>query len=284
MWDLKGRTALLTGAAGGIGPFIARALAEQGLNLVLASRSGDELDSLLSDILEMNVEAIRVETDIRNVAALDALVRSAYAKFGEIDLLINNAGINNVLPYHCLDIEDIERIMLVNLTAPMLLTKLLLPKMLNNRRGHIVNIASLAGEVGTPFCEAYGASKSGLIGFTRSLRLEYRASGVSASAICPGFVTTGQYQKFVQETNLQAPIIVGTSRPEDVSRSVIRAIKYDIGHIMVSPIRTKFFVKISSLSPLFGELLMNSLGVVRWLKDVGEIRQRKGLREDTRPS
>ena len=105
----------------------------------------------------------------------------------------------------------------------MLLTRLL-PKMLNNGRGHIVNIASLAGEVGTPFCEAYGASKSGLIGFTRSLRLEYRAAGVSASVICPGFVTTGQYQKFVQETNLEAPMIVGTSHPKDVSRSVIRAI------------------------------------------------------------
>lgn len=284
MKDLKGHTALLTGAAGGIGPFIARALADQGLNLVLASRSGDELDSLLNDILQMNVRAISIETDVKDVAALNALVRSAYAEFGDIDILVNNAGINNVLPYHCFDVEDIQRIMLVNLIAPMLLTKLLLPKMLHNKRGHIVNIASLAGEVGTPFCEAYGASKSGLIGFTRSLRLEYQASGVSASAICPGFVTTGQYQKFVQETNLQAPMIVGTSRPEDVSRSVIRALKYDIGHIMVSPIRTKVFVKISSLSPSLGELLMNTLGVVRWLKDVGEIRQSKGLREDTRPS
>jgi short-subunit dehydrogenase len=284
MWPLKGRAALLVGAAGGIGPFIARALAKEGLNLVLASRSGDELDRVLRATLKMNVKAIGIETDIRNVAALEVLVRAALAEFGAIDVLVNNAGINNILPYHCLTIEDVQRIMQVNLTSPMLLTKLLLPSMLTNRYGHIVNIASLAGEVGTPFCEAYGASKSGLIGFTRSLRLEYRPLGVSASVICPGFVRTGQYQKFVQETNLEAPIIVGTSHPEDVSRSVIRAIKHDVGYIMVSPIRTKFFVKASSLSPALGELLMNLLGVVRWLKDVGEKRESQGLRQDTRPS
>jgi short-subunit dehydrogenase len=113
--------------------------------------------------------------------------------------------------------------------------------------------------------------------------MEYRKVGVSASAVCPGFVTAGQYRKLVEETGLEAPKIVGTSRPEEVGRSVLRAIKNDIGHILVSPMRTKFFVKVANVSPQAGELLMNLLGVVDWLKNIDDIRKRRGLRGDTRP-
>jgi short-subunit dehydrogenase len=283
MRDLAGRTAILTGAVGGIGPFIARELAKEQINLVLAARSGDEIESLVSELHGLKIKAVAVETDVRDFGSLQGLVTSANREFGSIDILINNAGVNNVLSYHRLHSSDVERIMRTNLIAPMLLTWLVLPGMLERRRGHVVNMSSLAGEVGTPFCEPYGASKAGLIGFTESFRMEYRGLGISSSVICPGFVTAGQYQKLVEETGLEAPKIVGTSHPKSVARAVLKAIKHDVGHILVNPIRTKLFVKTAKVSPLMGEWLMSMLGVVTWLKKVAEIRELKGLLRDTRP-
>jgi short-subunit dehydrogenase len=272
MLNLAGRTAVLTGAAGGIGPFIARELARERMNLVLAAPSLGEIECVASEIREHNVRVISVETDVASPTALNAMVARANHEFGAVDVLVNNAGINNVLPYHKLRVEDIEHITRVNLTGPMLLAWLLLPGMLERGHGHIVNMASLAGKLGVPFCGPYSATKAGLIGFTESVRSEYRDRGVSASVVCPGFVTAGIYEQLVNETGLHVPRIVGTSPPELVAHAVVRAIKEDMPEITVAPIRTSLFVKFAMISPTIIRPLERLLGVSVWRRKVADAR------------
>src|SRR5665647_2036930 len=169
MRQLVGRTAIITGASRGIGIHIARALAKQRMHLVLAARSEAGLEQVALDMRALGARVLAVRCDVANEADRAGLVRRAEAEFGEIDLLVNNAGIESTFPYDRQSPEEIERIISVNLTAPMLLTRAVLPGMVARRRGHIVNIASLAGKVGVPYGLPYAATKAVLIHFTESV-------------------------------------------------------------------------------------------------------------------
>ena len=186
MRELKGRTAIITGAVGGIGPFIARALAKGKPKSRTGYWYGAGNGREIAEIKKMKVRVIGIQSDVRDSSSLEAVVSKTLQEFGEIDILVNNAGINNVRSYDKLAIGDIERIIRVNLIAPTLLTRLVLPSMIQQKRGHVVVISSLAGEVGTPFCVPYGASKAGLIGFTESLRMEPGISVLARPRSVPG--------------------------------------------------------------------------------------------------
>jgi short-subunit dehydrogenase len=164
---LQGRTAIITGTSRGIGPYIAGSLAKEGVNLVLAARSAEELEQVATELRTDDIRVITVPTDVADHEALKCLVAAAERELGEIDILVNNAGFDWQIPFHRLSFEDVERSVQVNLMAPIDLTHLLLPGMLERGRGHIVNVSSIAGYVGFPYTEAYAAAKSGLIGFTR---------------------------------------------------------------------------------------------------------------------
>src|SRR5688500_15958974 len=143
---------------------------------------------------------------------------------------MNGAGTISIAPYHTLEAEQIEAAVRVNLTAPMLLTRLVLPEMLSRGSGHVVNIASLAGKIGLPSIEPYCATKGGLIAFTAGLRAAYRRQGVSATTVCPGFVrNAGMYHRMQQETGVPTPPLFGTSPPAKVAEGVVRGIKQDLG-------------------------------------------------------
>ena len=159
------RTALVTGASHGIGPFIARALAKEGLNLVLAARSGDELEQLATsaDIRATGVHVLTVPTDVTDRDALVALVSTAEHAFGSVDVLVNNAGGDLQREFHNYSADDVERMIRLNLTGPVELARLLLPGMLQHKQGHIVNISSVGGSVGFPYTEVYSAAKDGLL-------------------------------------------------------------------------------------------------------------------------
>ncbi len=273
MRELAGSIAILTGAGGGIGPSIAQELAKAKINLVLASPSLSELQRVSSEVAKWGVKVVIILTDVRDAKALRALADQTVEQFGAVDILVNNAGINNVLAYHRLGIEDIMEILQVDLIAPMLLSRILLPAMLQRRRGHIVNISSLSGKVALPFCGPYAAGKAGLIAFTQSIRSEYRATGVSASVVCPGFVRAGIYQKLVEETALEVPWLVGTSAAGQVARAVVRAIKDDIAEVVVSPLRTRLCTALGQISPGLAERILQLLGVNRWLRGVATIRE-----------
>jgi len=239
---LKGKTALITGASRGIGVYIAKALAQEGMNLILVARNEEALKGVKNELSSLPISVSCIPADIGNRSQLLALVDLAESKFNGVDVLINNAGLELALPYDKMDPKTIDQIMEVNLRAPMILTRLLLPKMIARGEGHIVNIASIAGLFGAPYEEAYSASKHGLIGFTKSLRFTALGEGypIGASVISPGYISeTGMYQDNIKNTSLKAPKSFGTSPPNYVAKAVIKAIRKNKSDIIVNikPIR-----------------------------------------------
>ena len=273
MKNLRGRTAILTGASKGIGVHVARALAKQGINLVLAARSVNALEEVRKAVERQGVRAIAVPTDVGDRSALKSLVGRAVSEFGSIDILVNNAGIELILAYHKLRPEEIEEMVRVNLIAPMHLTWLVLPGMLERRQGHIVNMSSLAGKAGPAYEEPYGATKAGLIGFTQSLRGSYRRSGVSASVVCPGFVEEGMYAKTKEEFGVTVPRLLGVSKPEAVASGVIRAIKKDLPEVIVNPGPIRPLLTMAAISPSLGEWMIERIGAVAVFRKVAKLRE-----------
>ena len=224
MKELRGRTAILTGASRGVGVYDARALAKEGMNLVLAARDAPGLDACRKEVEAQGVRSISVPIDLRDPAAPAELVKRAQGAFGEIDVLVNNAGIEDIGVLEATDPQSILDSIAVNLTAPILLTRLLLPGMLERDRGHIVNIASLAGITPNAYSEVYAATKHGVVGFTRSLRAtvdgERKRSAVGFSSICPGFISTvGMAEEMRVNYGVIPPAMLGVSHPETVARA-----------------------------------------------------------------
>jgi short-subunit dehydrogenase len=241
--ELRGRTALVTGASGGIGLIVAWALAREGMNLALAARSREPLEQLALELRQSGVRAVAFPTDVADEAQLRELVTATIGEFGGIDLLVNNAGIEAFRPYHLIEPKDIVRTIQVNLSATLLLTRFVLPHMLAAGRGHIVNMASTAGKYGPAFGAAYGASKAGMIAFTQALRGELHRTGVSASAICPGFTHDGGiYEVIKHRTGRGTPWYLGSTSAQAVARAVIKSIRND---------RPELIVNFPALRPVF---------------------------------
>jgi len=173
---------------------------------------------------------------------------------------VNNAGIEFTSYYHQLGEEQILDVLRVNLAAPMILTRLLLPRMLERKRGHVVNISSLAGKSGPAFQESYSASKAALIAFTASLRGTYRDSGFSASVIVPGFVDAGIYSALKARAGRRASWLLGSMPPEAVARAVIRAVERDRPEIIVNHLPVRPLLALAAWSPGFGEWLTDKTG------------------------
>ena len=269
MRQLVGRTAIITGASRGIGIHIARALAKQRMHLVLAARSEAGLEQVALDMRALGARVLAVRCDVANEADRADLVRRAEAEFGEIDLLVNNAGIESTFPYDRQSPEEIERIISVNLTAPMLLTRAVLPGMVARRRGHIVNIASLAGKVGVPYGLPYAATKAGLIHFTESLRSEFRGTGVSGSVVCPGFVSeVGMYDEMTKLSNVKASRLAGTSAPSKVAAAVVKCTRRDRPEMIVNPGPMRLLSAIAELAPGMFERIYPLFGANALFKKV----------------
>jgi len=274
--DLRGRTALLTGASKGIGVHVARALAREGMNLVLTARSAEALEEVRNEIESMGVRAIAVPGDVGSREHLQALVVRAISEFGSIDVLVNNAGVLLTLAFHKVYPHEIEEHVRVNLTGPMFLSWLVLPGMLERGAGHVVNVASLAGKYGPAYNELYSSSKAGLIAFTESFRASFRDSGVSASVICPGFVESGMYERS-RKHGLRAPRVLGSTTPEQVAEAVVRAVKKDKPEVMINPGPIRLLLALPTLLPSVAEWGRIRLGTDNLYKKAAEIRARKRL-------
>jgi len=256
----KGDIAIVTGASRGLGVFIARALAKKGMSLVLAARSEQGLTKLAEELRVQQVDVLTVPTDVADVAALRALVDAAVQRFGRIDVLVNNAGFAYTFPYDHVENAEIQHMVAVNLTAPMLLTRLVMPIMFAGKRGHIVNIASLAGVLPTPYEELYTATKHGLVGFTRSLRASIQDQGwpIGASIICPGFMDdAGIYEDFKQKYGVKAPAALGSMSASKVGDEVVRAIEENLPNVFI----TKGPVRVSAALLALAPRLFESLSV-----------------------
>lgn len=271
-----GDTVLLTGASGGLGRVLVHAFVDYKVKQVLVAHPGMNLEELRNEVENRGGTAIVITTDLREAAQRHQLLQEARKQMGPIDIVINNAGVEYCSFYHELPEENIYEVLRVNLEAPMILSRLLLPEMLERKRGYIVNVSSLAGKSGPAFQEPYAATKAGLIRFTESLRATYRGSGVSASVIVPGFVEAGIYAKLKARTGCAAPAVLGVSPPEVIPRAVIRAIQYDLPEVIVNPVPIRPLLALVSLFPRLGEWLLAKTGGHDFFRRVAEAQKRSG--------
>ena len=190
MTTLEGKVVVVTGAGRGIGKAVSLSLAQSGCRVVLAARSGDQLDEVQKEISARGSKALSVPTDLTRDDETSALVEKIQQVWGGADILINNAGWGKRAPVVKAKTEDWDQTFRLNLRAPMLLAKLLLPHMIEKGEGAVINIGSVSGKTGEANGAAYSASKFGLIGFTQSLFEEVREYGIKVAVILPGFVDT----------------------------------------------------------------------------------------------
>ena len=255
--------------------YIARAFAPFGLNQALVAFPGKDLPPLKEELEKNGINAFYLVADLRIRDERRRVVDEVKKKYGPIDILINNAGVEFTAPYHALSEDDIHSVIEVNLEAPMQLARMVIPDMLERRSGHIVNMSSLAGKSGPAYQEPYAATKSGLIAFTMSLRESYFRSGVSASAICPGFVEAGMYARHKRISGCSAPALLGTSPPEKIGKAVIRAIQKDIPQVIINPYPVRPLLLLSELSPRLGASVVRAIGASEFFKRVSEAQKHK---------
>jgi short-subunit dehydrogenase len=266
--NFAGKTVLLTGASGGLGIYMAEALADLGMNLALIAYPGIELENLQKKIENKGRRAIAFPADLRVDEQRHFAIEKVSQEFGKIDVLVNNAGIEFTSAFHDLSEKNIQEIIAVNLEAPMILSRLVLPEMLKRGSGHIVNISSLAGKVGPAFQEPYAATKAGLVAFTSSLRATYRGSGVSASVIVPGFVEAGIYTNLKERTHCSAPALMGTSSPQKVAQAVVRCLERDVPEIIINRWPVKPLLALCIICPGLGAWAVDKIGANQFFKNV----------------
>jgi len=270
---MEAQNAILTGASHGIGPFIARALAARRTNLLLVARSEPELARIARELRTRDTRVAFATIDLADQHAADRIADAAMKELGRVDVLVNNAAVEPQRRFHTLDGDEIENVIRVDLITPIALTRLLLPQMLEQSYGRIVNISSLAGRVGFPFTEAYAASKDGLIAFSRVLRNDYRQAGVSASAVVLGAVkNAGLGQRTLDELNLKTSTAFMVT-PEKVAKAVIRAIDKDKAEIVVMPGPGRLLKALMDLLPGFGPAMNRVSGVEKLIASVADHRE-----------
>jgi meso-butanediol dehydrogenase / (S,S)-butanediol dehydrogenase / diacetyl reductase len=197
--ELKGSVAIVTGGARGIGRGIAYELAAEGARIVIADLPGvsAERDETVGEIKKRGGEAVAVDCDVRDFAQAQAMVQQAIDAFGQVDVLVNNAGVIRIGPVVAFAEDDWDLIMDVNVKGTFLCSKAVIPHMTGRRSGKIVNVSSIAGKRGRPFASSYASSKWAVIGFTQSLAYELAPSNVNVNAICPGEVDTHMWQDVI---------------------------------------------------------------------------------------
>ncbi len=221
MFDLSGKTALVTGASGGIGAAIAKALHQAGAGVVLSGTRADALDALAGDL--GNRVAV-VPCDITERSAVDAAISAAEAALGPVDILVNNAGVTRDGLSMRMKDADWDDVLAVDLTAAFKLSRAALRNMLKARWGRIVNITSIVGHTGNPGQANYAAAKAGLAGLTRSLAAETAARGVTANCVAPGFIQTAMTDALTEKQRDAIGERIPAGRmgaPEDIAAAVL---------------------------------------------------------------
>ncbi len=224
VFDLTGRTALITGASRGIGRAAALLLARQGARVVLAARNEELLDEVAAAVRAGGGEAHPMALDLGHHESIPTAVRGLPSEFAAVDILVNNAGItaDNLLAR--MTLEQWQRVQDVNLTGAFVLTKALVRGMMRRRHGRIVSVSSVAGVVGNAGQANYAASKAGLIGFSKSLARELLSRGITVNVVAPGFIETdmtaalpdGAGERFLEQHGL---VRLGTV--EDIAAAVL---------------------------------------------------------------
>jgi short-subunit dehydrogenase len=246
--QISGSTILLTGATGGLGHAIARALGERGAKLILTGRRTDVLEPLAA---ELDARALAV--DLSEAAEIDRLVQEA----GEVDILVANAALPAAGRLETFTMPEIDRALDVNLRAPVALAHALAPAMIARGNGHLLFMSSLSGKSATPGTSIYNATKFGLRGFASALRADLRPNGVGVSAVFPGFIRdAGMFA----EADVELPSGVGTASPEEVARATVQAIECNRAEIDVAPLPLRAGAIFAGIAPELAARVARRLG------------------------
>ena len=221
MFNLTGKGALVTGATGGIGEAIARALHGQGANLVVSGTKADKLEALVN---ELGTRAHALPCNLSDRAAVGKLAAEAESKLGQLDILVNNAGITKDNLFMRMTDEEWDQVIAVNLTATFTLCRTAVRNMMRRRYGRIVNITSISGVIGNPGQGNYAASKAGMIGMTKSLAREVATRGITANCIAPGFIETAMTGALNEKQIAQIAQVIPANvfgKPSDIASAVV---------------------------------------------------------------
>jgi 3-oxoacyl-[acyl-carrier protein] reductase len=220
--QLQERVAIVTGASRGIGRAVALALAEQGAKVVVNYASSSmAADEVVKTILEMGGNAIALQADVSKADQVDKLIEQTQEKFGRIDILVNNAGITRDTLLLRMKPEDWQAVIDLNLTGVFLCTRAVSKIMLKQRSGRIINIASVAGQMGNPGQANYSAAKAGVIGFTKTVAKELASRGVTVNAVAPGFIETDMTSNLTNTEEILKLIPLGRyGTPEEIAGMV----------------------------------------------------------------
>jgi 3-oxoacyl-[acyl-carrier protein] reductase len=218
---LQDRVAIVTGASRGIGRAVALALAEQGAKVVINyAQSSAAAEELVQAIAASGGEAIALQADVSKVDEVEALIQKTQDNFGHIDILVNNAGITRDTLLLRMKLEDWQAVIDLNLTGVFLCTRAVSKIMLKQRSGRIINIASVAGQMGNPGQANYSAAKAGVIGFTKTVAKELASRGVTVNAVAPGFIETDMTSDLNAEGILKFIPLGRYGQPEEVAGMV----------------------------------------------------------------
>jgi short-subunit dehydrogenase len=261
--SLDGKVVLLTGASRGLGVDMARAFAARKARLALAARSAEELETVRKEIIATGATAVAIPADVGDQRSLKSLVEKTEQALGPIDVLVNNAGIEQVCEFEDMALEDIARIVQVNVTGLIWLTRLVLPSMIRRRSGHVVNLASVAGLTAVPHNAVYSASKHAVVGISRSLRAEMADHGIGVSVVCPGFVDGGMFSQWGRKP----PKMAGMVSPQSVAAAVVSAVERNRAEVVVNKGLGKITDWFVAVAPDFTIGVMNRTGVVGFLRE-----------------
>jgi 3-oxoacyl-[acyl-carrier protein] reductase len=234
MTTVKGRIALVTGASQGIGRACALALAQAGAKLALAARNTQKLQDVAAEIAADGGEAEIFTLDVAQEESIKTGSKSILDRFGKVEILVNNAGITRDGLLLRMKRNDWDDVLSTNLTGTFLLTQAILPPMLKNRWGRIINVSSIVGRTGQAGQTNYAASKAGLIGFTKSLARELASRGITANAVTPGYIETAMTAVLNEQQvgQMLAQIPLGRAGTElDVAHAVCFLASEEAGYI-----------------------------------------------------
>lgn len=218
---LHQRVAIITGASRGIGRAVALALAAEGANIVVNyASSNDAAQQVVTAITDAGGNAIALQADVSKSEQVDALINETLAKFGRIDVLVNNAGITRDTLLLRMKPEDWQAVIDLNLTGVFLCTRAVSKVMLKQKEGRIISITSVAGQMGNPGQANYSAAKAGVIGFTKTVAKELASRGITVNAVAPGFIATDMTSNVKSEEILKYIPLARFGQPEEVAGMV----------------------------------------------------------------
>jgi NAD(P)-dependent dehydrogenase (short-subunit alcohol dehydrogenase family) len=269
-YDLRGKTVLITGGSRGLGLVMAREFAREGARLAICARDEGELERARADLKRLGAQVLAVPCNVTERAQVNEMISVVQDRYGQVDVLVNNAGVIQVGPVEVMTMEDYEEAMRVHFWAPLYTTLAVLPEMRRRGEGRIVNISSIGGKISVPHLVPYCASKFALVGLSEGLRSELQKDGVVVTTVCPGLMRTGsprnalfkgQHRAEYAWFSISDALPLTAMMAERAAHQIITACKRGDAEVVLS-IQAQLAVKFHGLFP---GLTQDLLGLINHL-------------------